>query len=129
MKQINIAKNNFLKIEENYSKYASKSSDSIRLETFNDDYRTSYFRDVDRIINALSYNRYAGKTQVYPFAKNDHVSERMIHVQLVSKIARSIGRALNLNTDFGVVIYEVSYNNRRFSKLYPQSKRCNFWDK
>lgn len=99
MKSINKARDNFLKIEENYSKYASKSSDSIRLNPFIDDYRASYFRDVDRIINALSYNRYAGKTQVYPFVKNDHVSERMIHVQLVSKIARSIGRALSLNTD------------------------------
>lgn len=99
MKYFVKAKNNFLKTEKNFSKYASKSIDSIRLKPFSDDFRTSYFRDVDRIINALSYNRYAGKTQVYPFPGNDHISERMIHVQLVSKIARAIGRALNLNTD------------------------------
>ena len=30
---------------------------------------------------------------------NDHVSNRIIHVQLVSKIARTIGRALKLNED------------------------------
>ncbi|MDD2505371.1 MAG: HD domain-containing protein [Bacilli bacterium] len=39
------------------------------------------------------------KTQVYSNVKNDHISKRMIHVQLVSKIARTIGRALSLNED------------------------------
>ena len=54
---------------------------------------------MDRIIHALSYTRYADKTQVYSFKQNDHISERMLHVQLVSKVARTIGRALNLNCD------------------------------
>ena len=36
---------------------------------------------------------------LFPFRENDHVSHRMIHVQFVSKIARTIGRALNLNED------------------------------
>lgn len=100
MNYIEQAKMNFIKKEENLSKYASKSNDSIRLNKIIDnDIRPSYFRDIDRIIHSLSYTRYIDKTQVFPFKENDHISKRMIHVQLVSKVARTIGRALNLNED------------------------------
>lgn len=100
MNYIEQAKINFIKKEENLSEYASKSNDSLRLkELIDDDIRPSYFRDIDRIIHSLSYTRYIDKTQVFPFKENDHISKRMIHVQLVSKIARTIGRALNLNED------------------------------
>lgn len=100
MNNLEIAKKNFLSNEELLSKYATKSSAAERFKSEDDfDIRTPFFRDIDRIIYALSYNRYSGKTQVYPFSSNDHISKRMIHVQLVSKIARTIGRALKLNTD------------------------------
>ncbi|MCL2383177.1 MAG: HD domain-containing protein [Oscillospiraceae bacterium] len=39
------------------------------------------------------------KTQVYSFEENDHITHRALHVQLVSKIARTIGRSLKLNED------------------------------
>lgn len=99
MKQLAIIKNNFLKIEDTYSPNATKSSEAVRFHPIDDDIRAPFFRDVDRIIHALSYTRYADKTQVYSFKQNDHISERMLHVQLVSKVARTIGRALNLNCD------------------------------
>lgn len=94
-----IAKNNFLTIEQTYSKYATKSDKAIRFERLENDIRTPFFRDIDRMIHSLSYSRYSDKTQVYSFKENDHISKRMVHVQLVSKIARTIGRALCLNTD------------------------------
>ena len=47
----------------------------------------------------MSYTRYLDKTQVFTKNSNDHVSRRITHVQLVSKIARTIGRALRLNED------------------------------
>ena len=94
------AKENFLKKENNLSEYATKSSEAIRLENIIDnDIRPSFYRDIDRIIHSLSYSRYIDKTQVYSYQENAHISKRMIHVQLVSKIARTIGRALNLNED------------------------------
>lgn len=99
MKQLAIIKSNFLKIEDTYSPNATKSSEAVRFHPIDDDIRAPFFRDVDRIIHALSYTRYADKTQVYSFKQNDHISERMLHVQLVSKVARTIGRALNLNCD------------------------------
>ena len=82
------------------SKYACKDTEAIRFKKEEEDvYRTPFFRDIDRIIYSLSYVRYADKTQVFSFNENDHITKRMIHVQLVSKIARTIGRNLGLNED------------------------------
>lgn len=100
MKHVKEVKDIFLKMEDNFSDYATRSSEAIRFrKQEDDDIRTPFFRDIDRIIYALSYTRYADKTQVYSFKENDHISKRMVHVQFVSKIARTIGRALGLNTD------------------------------
>lgn len=99
MKHYEAVKENFLAIEKTFSTSATYNKDALRLKPIEDDIRTPFFRDVDRIIHALSYTRYADKTQVYAFKDNDHISERMLHVQLVSKIARTIGRGLGLNTD------------------------------
>lgn len=85
--------------EHNLSKYASKSKQSIRLKNEKEDIRPSYFHDIDRIIYSLSYTRYIDKTQVFSLKENDHISKRIIHVQFVSKIAKTIGRALGLNED------------------------------
>lgn len=94
------AKLNFLKKERNLSKYATLSSSAIRYkEEERIDIRPNYYHDIDRIIYALSFLRYQNKTQVFTFPDNDHISHRMIHVQFVSKIARTIGRSLNLNED------------------------------
>ena len=88
-----------LRGEDTLSKYASRDEDSIRLEPIKDDIRPNYFRDIDRIIHSLSYTSYIDKTQVLTHWHNDNVSRRIIHVQLVAKIARTIGRALSLNED------------------------------
>ena len=92
-------KKNFLNKEAYLSKYATSSNAAIRLKEDDDDIRPAFFHDIDRMIHSASYARYQDKTQVYSFKENDHISKRMIHVQLVSKIARTIGRALNLNED------------------------------
>ena len=92
-------KENMLKNELNLSKYASYNKDAIRFKSMNDDIRGEYFRDIDRIIYSLSYTRYSDKTQVFSLLEDDHISRRMTHVQMVSKIARTISRALNLNED------------------------------
>jgi len=92
-------RNRLLHREDGLSKYATKSKDSIRLLTHKDDVRPAFFHDTDTIIHSSSYSRYLDKTQVFSFSDNDHISKRMIHVQLVSKIGRTIGRCLNLNED------------------------------
>jgi len=64
-----------------------------------EDIRTPYSRDADRIVHTRAYTRYIDKTQVFYLVENDHITHRVIHVQLVSKIARTIGRCLRLNED------------------------------
>ena len=83
----------------NLSKYACKDLDAYRFRKTNADYRTDFFKDIDKILYSLSYTRYIDKTQVFSNIENDMISKRMTHVQMVSKIARTIGRALNLNED------------------------------
>ena len=79
--------------------YATKDDAAIYLKETNHDIRTPFFHDIDKIIYSLAFVRYMDKTQVFTITKNDHVQKRMIHVQYVSKIARTIGRALKLNED------------------------------
>ena len=62
-------------------------------------WRPAYVRDVDKIMHSPYYNRYTDKTQVFSFYKNDDITRRALHVQLVSRIARSIGGVLGLNLD------------------------------
>lgn len=92
-------KNTMHKKDEFLSPYASKNEEGLRLNQESQDIRPNYFRDIDRIIYSLSYTRYIDKTQVFSHKENDHISKRMTHVQMVSKIARTIGRALSLNED------------------------------
>lgn len=96
-----ILKNNINKREKYcLSDYASRSEDALRRKNKKcTDIRAEYYRDSDRIIHTHAYSRYIDKTQVFSFLTNDHITHRVLHVQLVSKIARTIGRALRLNED------------------------------
>lgn len=62
-------------------------------------WRPCFLRDVEKIMHSPYYNRYTDKTQVFAFYKNDDISRRAFHVQLVSRIARNIGRILGLDLD------------------------------
>ena len=92
-------KENMLNHNKYLGKYATKDSAAIYLRDINEDIRTPFFRDIDRIIYTLAYSRYTDKTQVFSYKNNDHITKRMMHIQYVSKIARTIGRALSLNED------------------------------
>ncbi len=61
--------------------------------------RPAYVRDAEKIVHLPAYNRMSGKTQVFSFRANDDLSRRGLHVQLVARVARDIGRALGLNLD------------------------------
>ena len=61
--------------------------------------RPAFIRDIEKILHLPTYNRYNDKTQVFSFYLNDDITRRGLHVQLVSRIARNIGRLLGLNLD------------------------------
>ena len=62
-------------------------------------WRNPFLNDIDTIMHCPYFSRYADKTQVYSLFKNDDMTRRSLHVQLVSRIARTIGGALGLNLD------------------------------
>ncbi len=84
------------------SPLAAHSKDAIRRfpdERIDTGHRQNYAVDSDRILHSLAYTRYIDKTQVFYLVDNDHITHRVLHVQLVSKISRTIGRFLGLNED------------------------------
>lgn len=84
------------------SVYAAKDCEARKAHTskYSDTYiRTNFGIDIDLILHNQFYNRYADKTQVFSFYKNDDLTRRALHVQLVSRIGQIIGRALNLNLE------------------------------
>lgn len=64
-----------------------------------DDVRTAYQRDTDRIVHCKAFRRLMHKTQVFLRPEGDHYRTRMTHTLEVTRISRSIARALNLNED------------------------------
>ncbi len=85
-----------------FPNYAFKNENVLRRDREKDRgtlLRPPFVRDVEKILHCPYYNRYADKTQVFSFRKNDDLTRRAQHVQLVSRIARNIGRLLNLNLD------------------------------
>lgn len=62
-------------------------------------WRGAFVRDVDKILHCPLYNRYSDKTQVFSLYKSDDLTHRSLHVQIVSRTARTIGKTLGLNLD------------------------------
>ena len=85
--------------ERSLAPYACRSAQAYRYHDAPEDVRPNFFHDSDKIIHSYCYSRYIDKTQVFYLVENDHITHRVLHVQLVSKIARTIGRFLNLNED------------------------------
>lgn len=85
------------------SPYATKDEQALRRTKDPRDeaslLRPAFLRDIEKIMHTPAFNRLAGKTQVFSFHANDDLTRRGLHVQLVSRVARDIGRALGLNTD------------------------------
>lgn len=63
------------------------------------DVRTCYQRDADRILHSKSFRRLMHKTQVFLSPEGDHYRTRMTHTLEVARIARTICRGLRLNQD------------------------------
>jgi dGTPase len=90
------------KEEERFSPFACLSRSALRRteeEMILAGHRQSFSLDSDRILHSLAYSRYIDKTQVFYLIKNDHITHRVLHVQLVSKVSRTIGRLIGLNED------------------------------
>ncbi len=86
-----------------YPHVAFRDADVVRRQNATKDsatvWRPTFVHDIDKIMHCPFYNRYTDKTQVFSLYKNDDITRRSLHVQLVSRISRTIGAALHLNLD------------------------------
>lgn len=83
------------------SPYAAFAKDSRGRQRHEDeeDVRTCFMRDRDRVIHSKAFRRLKHKTQVFISPGNDHYRTRLTHTLEVNQIAKTIGRALGLNCD------------------------------
>ena len=85
--------------------FADRSKGRLRDEPpREEDVRTCYQRDVDRIVHSKSFRRLMHKTQVFLQPEGDHYRTRMTHTLEVTRIARTITQALGLNEDLAEAI-------------------------
>ncbi len=99
------------------------------------DYRQPFAQDADRILHSRAYARYIDKTQVFSLVDNDHITHRALHVQMVSRVARTVGRFLGLNEDLIEAIalgHDIGHppfgheGERILTKLCQQHGLCSF---
>ena len=69
-----------------------------------EDVRTCYQRDTDRIVHSKAFRRLMHKTQVFLNPEGDHYRTRMTHTLEVTRIAKTVTRALGLNEDLDEAI-------------------------
>ena len=85
--------------------FADRSKGRPRFEPDREeDVRTCYQRDIDRIVHCKSFRRLMHKTQVFLQPEGDHYRTRLTHTLEVTRIARTIALALGLNEDLAEAI-------------------------
>ena len=98
--------------------------------------RSNFIRDVDKILYCPYFSRYQDKTQVFSLYKNDDITRRWLHVQLVAETARTIGKALGLNLELIHAIalgHDIGHTpfghagERLLDKLYNERTRKHFY--
>ena len=85
--------------------FSDQSKGRLREEAEREeDVRTCYQRDLDRIVHSKAFRRLMHKTQVFLQPEGDHYRTRMTHTIEVTRIAGTITRALGLNEDLAEAI-------------------------
>lgn len=120
----------------NLSDYAAKSLDSKGRAhpASEDNTRTEFQRDRDRIIHSKGFRRLQFKTQVFLAPEGDHYRTRLTHTLEVAQVARTIARGLRLNEDLTEAIalaHDLGHTpfghigERTLDSLNPQGFRHN----
>lgn len=92
------------------------------------DIRTCFQRDIDRVTHSKAFRRLKRKTQVFLQPEGDHYRTRLTHTLEVSRLARTVSRALMLNEDLAEAIslgHDLGHTpfghagERALNNLYP----------
>jgi predicted deoxyguanosinetriphosphate triphosphohydrolase len=95
-------------------------------------YRNDYARDRDRVIHSRAFRRLEAKTQVFTTRYSDHFRNRLTHTIEVAQIARTVARALELNTDLAealALVHDIGHppfghaGERRLDELLKPLRR------
>ena len=93
------------------------------------DIRPCFQRDIDRIIHSKSFRRLKHKTQVFLQPEGDHYRTRLTHTLEVSRLSRTVARALQLNEDLTEAIalgHDLGHTpfghagERALDRIYPE---------
>ncbi|MBI2908722.1 MAG: HD domain-containing protein [Chloroflexi bacterium] len=79
-----------------WSQYIARQ---VELYAREDDPRSPFARDYNRLLHSLAYRRLKHKTQVFLAARNDHICTRIEHVHHVASVSHTIANVLGLNTE------------------------------
>ncbi len=81
------------------SPVATRSAQSLGRARYEaeDEFRTCFERDRDRIVHSKAFRRLKHKTQVFINPRGDHTVTRLTHTLQVAQVARAIAAALALN--------------------------------
>lgn len=98
--------------------------------------RSEFQRDHNRVLFSNSYKRMRNKTQVFFSPSNDHVCTRMEHVNYVDSISYTIAKNLGLNTELTrtiAVAHDLGHSpfghsgERILSKISQDELGKRFW--
>ena len=83
-----------------------RARDSRGRETYEEEtsLRTCFQRDADRIIHSKAFRRLKHKTQVFLQPEGDHYRTRLTHTLEVTRLSRTVARALRLNEDLAEAV-------------------------
>ena len=98
---MNMTKNSFQSVAmyEGHANYQIAIQRQEPLYQRQNDLRSDFSRDYNRIIFSLAYRRLKHKTQVFFAVEDDHVCTRSEHVNLVDSVSYTIAHYLGLNTE------------------------------
>lgn len=88
--------------EQSLAPYATKSNQSLGRTLYGneqDDYRSCFQRDRDRILYSKAFKDLQYKTQVFLISEGDFYRTRLTHNLEVAQHARTFARCLRLNED------------------------------
>ncbi len=89
---------------QNLAPYAVTHTQGRANQEQEDQYRTPFQRDRDRIIHSRSFRRLHDKTQVFISGTGDHFRNRLTHTMEVAQVSRDVARTLGLNEDLAETI-------------------------
>lgn len=75
----------------NWNRLLSRTRPGLRTPHPDNEARTDFQRDFDRIVFSSAFRRLQDKTQVFPLSRSDYVRTRLTHSLEVSSVGRSLG--------------------------------------